>query len=151
VTNPNRARRAAKTALTRRRTRHLSALFSASLTFVRTALAMIGLVLAALRTTCLTNICAKLADCRGKLRSATHKGGGRPTDLRAVVIKADTVRHHFHVFFAKTRLTAMLALLGATDTSFEARLELLVSHHRSPVSENLRIPTAGIAAKDIPK
>jgi hypothetical protein len=108
---------------------------------------MIGFVFAAFRAARLAYFCANLAERGRKLRTATHQRSGGPANLRAVFVEPDALRHHFDVFFSKACVATMLARSSATDTSLDASLELLVSHHSSPVSEGLSIQTAGDSCK----
>lgn len=99
---------------------HLAAFVGATLALVRAALAMVGLVLSARGATGVTYLGAQRTKLLHELRSAAHEGRRRPTRLGAIPIQADTLRHHGNVLFTKACIGAMLAFLGASNTSFDA-------------------------------
>jgi hypothetical protein len=112
---------------------------------------MIGLMFPAFHPTRFADFCANLAERRRKLRTAAHQRRGGPAGLRAVFVEADALRHHFYVPFRKACVATMFARLSATDTSFDTRLVLRVSHRGSPVRRNMGVWMRWLRAKDIPK
>jgi len=80
-------------------TRHLAALFRASLTFISAALAVIHCVRSALSATGVTDIDAEAAELLHELGRATHVGRGRKADLGTIAIETNAFGHFGHVLF----------------------------------------------------
>src|ERR1041384_5916234 len=100
--------------------RHLPAFFGAGAAGLGAALAVIHLVLPALRSARLADLRAHAAKVRGEARVARHEGGGEPAGLGAVAVKADAFGHHLHVALAEAGVSAVLAFLGAADAGLDA-------------------------------
>jgi hypothetical protein len=96
-----------------------------------TFLAVVGFVLFAFVAAGFTNLCAEPTDILGESRVTTQPCRRVPTDLGAIPVQPDTFGHFGDVLLAQTGIRAMLALLGALDTGFDAGLILLVGHDLS--------------------
>ena len=78
---------------------HLLALPGAALTSIGTALAMLGLMPAALLPACTTDIRTDAANVRRELRSSRHEAGSDSAYDRALMIEIDAASHHLDVCF----------------------------------------------------
>lgn len=97
------------------------------------ALAVLGFVLPTFGTASLTDLRADPADFIGELRATAHKGRRYPADLRTVAVQTNTFRHHLNVFFAQTRVRAVLACLSTLHTGFDTRGKFFVTHLTVPL------------------
>jgi hypothetical protein len=109
-------------------TGHLPTLVRATVARLGTSLAVFSFVLVALCATRVANVGTETAKFRGKLRIATHESCGIPTDRSAISIQANAFGHFFHIVFAQTGVSAMLALLGALNAGFNACSKFVVCH-----------------------
>lgn len=94
--------------------------------------AVLQFVLLALCVTGIADLRAEAADVVGEVSAPTHVGRGRPTDLRAVVVQANTLGQRLDLRLVQAGVGAVLASLRTAGTRYETRLVLLVSHEHSP-------------------
>lgn len=107
---------------------HLAAFFRTALAIFGALLAVVHLVLAALRAAGLADLGAYAANLVGELRAAAHEGRRAPACLGAVTVQADALGHFRHVLLVKTRAGTVFAFLGALHARFNTGMELVVSH-----------------------
>jgi hypothetical protein len=107
---------------------HAAAFFGALLARVGATLAVLGFMLATLRSTGIADVGAHAANIVHELRSPTHEGGGGPADGGAIPVQPDALNHCCHIVFAETGISAMLTFLGASETCFNAALVFLMGH-----------------------
>ena len=111
-------------------TDHFAALLRTFLTGVRTAPAMVVIVLA-------TFTCALLAhpgaqrtqlahETLAVLIGTRHPRSGHAADVRAITIQLYAARHHLHILLVQARGGAMFTLLGALFTRLNAALIFLM-------------------------
>src|SRR3954452_3330584 len=105
--------------------RHLPALLGAAAARLRAPLAVLGLVLAALRGASVARLGTGAADGGGEGRSPGHVAGADPAQLGAVAAGADSLGH---LDVSDAGVAAVLALLRAGDACLDAALVLLVGH-----------------------
>src|SRR3954466_15860745 len=105
--------------------RHLPALLGAAAARLRAPLAVLGLVLAALRGASFARLGTGAADGRGRGRAAGHVAGADPAQLGTVAAGADAPGH---LGLADAGVAAVLAFLRTGDAGFDAALELRVGH-----------------------
>lgn len=84
----------------------------------------------ALSSAGLADVGAKLANLLGELTTARHEANGRVTDLRAIAVETNALRHHFDVLLAQAGVGAMVAGYCAFLASLDAILVLLMCHNR---------------------
>lgn len=113
-----------------RRVRHAAALLGAVLACVRTALAVVYLVLATLRAAGFANVGADAAQLLGELRIPAHKGRGLPADSSTVVVQANTLCHFRNVALTQACIGTVLTSLSTFDARLDARLKFLMGHCR---------------------
>lgn len=118
------------------RTCHSATLLGAAAALVGTPVAMLRLMLGTFGAAGVADFGAHATDVMCTLRSAAHVAGCRPTDLSAITIQPNAIGHHGDVVFAQARGGAVLALLGATDTGFDARTRFLVTHNGLPKTDS---------------
>lgn len=111
--------------------RHGAALFSAFFAGIGALLAVVQLVLAALRAACFADFRAETAYLMSELRATAHEGCRTKARLGAVAVEPDALRHFRHIAFLKARTGAMLAFLSTLNASCNARLEFVMSHRQS--------------------
>ena len=111
-----------------RSTGHPPAFFGTLLACLGAPLAMIDLVLAALRAAGFANLRANAADILHKPRIPAHKGRSRPADLGAVFVQPNALGHFLHVLLAQAGVGTVLALLSTAYACFDAGLKLLMAH-----------------------
>jgi hypothetical protein len=96
------------------------------------ALAVVVVVPDTLRAAQVAELRAEPADIIQKVRSAAHECRSGPADLRAIMVQADTFGEQPQVIFGQAGIGAVLTLLGALDTSLDARVVAMMSHLKSP-------------------
>jgi Cu(I)/Ag(I) efflux system periplasmic protein CusF len=106
------------------------------------------LVLGAFLSARIANGRANLADRSRKLAAAGHIADRQPAYFGAIDVELDTARHHGHILFLQACARAIIAGEGTIVTGVDARLELLMSHRRSPL-ESLPASHARVAATSL--
>lgn len=89
---------------------------------------MIHLEFATFCPACFAHVCAEPTDLLHEARIAAHVRGGRPTNLGAVLVEPNALRHFLHVLFGEASIRAMLALLSTLETGLHTALVFLMTH-----------------------
>jgi hypothetical protein len=110
------------------RTGHPAAFFRTFLTSLGATLAVLNLVLRALRAAGIADFGAYPTDLVDEVRSAAHVSRRGPADRSAVLVKPKALGHLGNFALAQASVGAVLALLGTSHAGFDARLVLLMSH-----------------------
>jgi hypothetical protein len=107
---------------------HFAAFFGATLTCLRTVLAMLRVVFCAFLAARFTNFSADAADRGGKLRTARHQACCSRADRGAGAIQLDATRHHLYVLLLQAFRRAIFASNHAVSTSVNTALIFFVWH-----------------------
>lgn len=91
-------------------------------------LAVIHLVVCALRGAGFADLRTDLTDRVHEAGTAAHERGGGPTNLRAIQIERDAAGHVGNVLLVQAGFGAVLALLGAAGAGVNTAGVFLVAH-----------------------
>lgn len=107
---------------------HLAAFFCALFALVGTLLAMFRPMFTAFGAAGFADVGAQGAHLVHELRASAHIRGGGKADVGAISIEPNTIRHVGHVLFTEAGVGAVLALLRAAKTSFNAGSMFFMGH-----------------------
>jgi len=93
---------------------------------------MVHLMLCAFVTAGLADVGASGANGFGVFAATGHRRGRHLADLGAIYVQRDASRHGLDILLLQAGSRAMVASHGAGIAGFDARIEFLVRHFRSP-------------------